>query len=110
MLVALSCAGCGWNAFNFTDNRLGPGSRGPWVQADVSDAEQRRDLKACWQAADAQVARDRRIDRDQRVRETRGGGGQGHLELRRDMTEFGYERRREKIVAECMLEKGYTRD
>jgi len=109
VLVALGCAACGAEVFNFTDKRVAPEANGPWVKNGASDAETTRDLDACWQVARAQVARDRRIDRDLRVGDSTAGGGQAEMELRREMTQFGYERRREEIVVECMIEKGYTR-
>lgn len=108
LLAALVCAGCGSDVFNFTDKRLAPDAGGPWVQEGASDAQTTRDLEACWQVARAQVARDRQIDQDLSVSEGTAGGSQAETELRRDMTQFGYKRRREEIVVECMIEKGYT--
>jgi hypothetical protein len=109
VLAGLLCAACGSDVFNFTDKRLAPDASGPWVKAGASDAQTTRDLKACWQVARAQVARDRQIDEDLRVSEGTAGGSQAEAQLRRDMTQFGYTRRREEIVVECMIEKGYTR-
>jgi hypothetical protein len=109
VFTAVACAACSTDVFNFTDKRLAPDASGPWVKEGASDAATTRDLEACWQVARAQVARDRRIDEDLRVRDSTAGGGQAEMDLRRDMTQFGYKRRREEIVVECMIEKGYTR-
>ena len=110
VLLAAALSACGTDAFNFTDKRLNPDASGPWVKPGASREDVTQALDACWAAARAQVARDQRIDDDIGATGAGGAGGsQGTQELEQAMTEFGYERRKKAIVAECMKDKGYTR-
>jgi hypothetical protein len=109
LAVAVLVSACGTDAFNFSTARLEPNAAGPWVKEGVSDARKERDLRECWTVARAQAARDQRIDQDIDATDGGSGSAQGSLELKRSMEEFGYARRREQVVAECMREKGYTR-
>ena len=110
VVLAAAMSACGTDAFDFTDKRLDPDASGPWVKPDTSREDVKGDLKDCWTVARAQVARDQRIDDDIGAASAdTAGGSQGTRELQQAMTEFGYKRRKQAIVVECMKEKRYTR-
>lgn len=105
LIGALSA--CDTQVFNFGEKRLAPAS-GSWIREDVSDREKQRDIRACHEVAQAQVARDRRIDSGIAATQSQTTTTDDTQALQDSMQTFGYERRENSIFAQCMRDKGYS--
>jgi type IV pilus biogenesis protein CpaD/CtpE len=107
--IAVLVAGCEVSPFNFGSAPVTPRGEGPWQKPSVSKEQKTADIRDCYTVAEAQVARDRRIDQDIAAGDS-GVGATGSQELQRSLAQYGYERRRREVFVQCMYQKGYDRD
>lgn len=104
----LLLAACESQPFNFGWDESGPRRTGVWVKQGVSADQRQQDMRECMRTAQAQVERDRRIDQD--TDDQGAGTTQGTEDLMQSMQGYGYEKRRDRLFADCMQEKGYRRE
>lgn len=79
-----------------------------WVKPGVTSERYRADVDDCYSYAQAQIARDVRIESDSRAAFEGSPSGLGLNELRGRMSDFERRKRRLSLFNNCMVAKGYT--
>lgn len=80
-----------------------------WGKPGVTSAAYQADVDACFSYAQAQIAHDRRIERDSTAAFETFPEGTNLPQLRDRMSEFEQGNRRIDLFDECMESKGYAR-
>lgn len=81
---------------------------GRWAKPGVSSAAYQGDVEACFTYAQAQIAHDRRIERDSTAAFETFPEGTNLPQLRDRMNEFERGNRRIDLFDDCMESKGYA--
>jgi hypothetical protein len=113
---AVALAGCSGGAddpFNFGpvfSSPTGPRERGVWVKPDAGPSARQAAIAECRKIARAQIDRDRRIDRDQRVGSATVGVDRPGPELTRQLRDHSQDNRQRRLFVTCMRDKGWRLD
>ena len=115
-VLLLGLAGCSGGAddpFNFGpvfSSPAGPQERGVWVKPDAGPQARQSAIAACRKIARAQIDRDRRIDRDQRVGSATVGVDRPGEDLNRRLRDHSQQNRQRRLFVNCMRDKGWRLD
>ncbi|MBK1671452.1 hypothetical protein CKO28_25980 [Rhodovibrio sodomensis] len=114
--LVLGLAGCSGGAgdpFNFGpvfSSPTGPQERGVWLKQGAGPQARRAAISECRTIARAQIERDRRIDRDQRVGSATVGVDQPAEDLTRQLRDYSQDKRQQRLFQTCMRNKGWRLD
>lgn len=78
-----------------------------WLSGTPVDEQRRLDMEACYDYARAQVRRDEEIYADQNAGWSNINNDSRYAFLKRQQTNYGFQRRRDRLFSSCMESKGY---